>query len=477
VLFLPVLPVLIILNFATVGSEVIPSLQPTFQPNDELLHGWWGTGRLPHGWRPRAPPCQPKDLGRGDTFRLNASLFDYTVQSTWNTTKGAASSGIQQQERVEYRGQSFASCFVNTTRFDYSLVEQTQTLSVGVICEGTPDYPVHVAMETVVVFAEELSKDFIGQYYGSGQELMNITSASPSDYRRIVMAVLEVLSTDSLTIIGGQHLAQPVLSMSLVLGVNPDTAATDLLTTTVTYVNGARGTLPAEANIYIPSFWNLVNAVMDAVNLDLGSHKYQNMYRNATVFHKVIMPNPPPTGIPSGNWSATPDSQSFYYGKITPPYQSWADMLLAGLPVTVGTVTGLPDESGMRTTYLCPSYRVKPTGSLLSSVFVGSATMILSVWGAWMFFTAFLAKKIMAPRVQCHCAGCQKREEEEARRAADPARAGLFGTMGFWRRARPAPPASGRDDAEKANSDPGRPTDSLDVRPLTYTSGSLPGGK
>ncbi|KAG8736419.1 hypothetical protein FRC10_009322 [Ceratobasidium sp. 414] len=337
-------------------------------------------------------------------------------------------------------------------------------------------------METVVVFAEELSKDFIGQYYGGGQELMNITGAGPSDYRRIVMAVLEVLSTDSLTIIGGQHLPQPVLSMSLVLAVNPDIAATVPVASTITYVNGVRGPLPDAANIYVPSMANLVNAVMDAVNLDLGSHKYQNIYRNATTFQQVIFPNPPPTGIPSSNWSATPDGQSFYYGRIKPPYQSWADMLLAGQPVTVGTLTGLPDDSLMVTSYLCPSYRVKPVGSLLSAVFVGSATMILSVWGAWMFFTAFLAKKIMAPRVQCNCAECQRREAEEARVAALP-RTGLLARLGFGRRAKPG---SARGDEEKASSDPvistgaplnGRPTDSLDVRPLSYTSGSTPGGK
>ncbi|KAG8679526.1 hypothetical protein FRC08_016932, partial [Ceratobasidium sp. 394] len=407
-------PLLILVNFATVGSELVPSLQPTFQPDDVLLQGWLGTGHMPGGWRPRAPRCQPQELGRGDTFRLSASLFDYTVQSTWNTTKVFSASGVRDQDRVEYRGQSFSNCFVNTTRFDYSLVEQSQKLSVGVICKGTPDYPIHVSMETVMVFAQELSMDFIGQYYGGGQELMNITSSNPSDYRRVAMAVLEVLSTDSLTIIGGQHLPEPVLSMSLVFTVNPNTANTELATSTITYVNGTRGPIPAVANIYVPSIWNVVNAAMDAVNLDLGRFKYENLYRNATVFRQVIMPNPPPSGIPSSQWADTPDGQSFYYGTITPPYQTWAQMLLAGRPVAVGTLTGLPDESVMVTTYLCPTYRAKPISSLLSSVFVGAATMISSVWWAWTLFTAFVAKKRVAPDVQCLCSMCNKKLAKKA---------------------------------------------------------------
>ncbi|KAG9079984.1 hypothetical protein FRC06_007216, partial [Ceratobasidium sp. 370] len=56
---------------------------------------------------------------------------------------------------------------------------------VGVICEGTPDYPVYASMESAVVFAWELSKDFIGQYYGPGLGLLNIPDANPSDYRKL----------------------------------------------------------------------------------------------------------------------------------------------------------------------------------------------------------------------------------------------------------------------------------------------------
>jgi len=452
---------------------LVPSLQSTFQPDDKLLQGWWGTGHLPALWRPDPPDCEPRDLGRGDTFRLSASLFDYTVQSTWNTTKAVSASGIQQQERVEYRGESFAGCFVNTTRFDYNLLDRTQTLSVGVICEGSTEYPIHVSMETVLVFARELSRDFIGQYYGSGQELTDITVLDPSDYRRVVMAVLDVLSTDCLTIISGQHLPQPVLSLGLILSVNPDTASTDLETSTITYANGTQGPTPAAANIYTSSIWNLVNAAMDAVNLDLGSYKYQNIYRNATTFKQVIQPNPPPAGIPSSNWAATPDSRSFYYGKITPPYQTWAQMLLAGQPVAVGTLTGLPDESAIVTTYLCPTYRVKSRGSLVTSVFVASWSMIASAWGFWLFFTSFVVEWIWPAPTDCHDIKCNER-------ASGPSMFTWFKeVLGLAKASKPPP---GHEDVEKANRDSGKETDppsgsTMDSPELghSYPSISAPG--
>ncbi|KAG8736078.1 hypothetical protein FRC10_009724 [Ceratobasidium sp. 414] len=303
-----------------------------------------------------------------------------------------------------------------------------------------------------MVFANEIAKDFVGQYYGSGQEMVDITGGDPSNYRKVVMAVLNMLSTDFLAILGGQHLLEPPLSMSLILAADRNMTTTVSVASAVTYVNGTRGLLPDEANIYMDSMTNLVNAVMDAVNLDLGSQRYQNLYMNATTFQQAIVPNPPPAGIPSSNWAARPDSHSFYYGRIKPPYQTWAEMLLAGQPVTVGALTGLPDQSAMATTYLCPTYRAKPTGRLLASVFVGSATMITAVWGVWMLLTTFLAKCIMEPResvcvfrrvlpnqsrtfagVQCLCDLCKgiQAREEEARgggeaETMDPVGAGVF---------------------------------------------------
>jgi hypothetical protein len=331
-------------------------------------------------------------------------------------------------------------------------------------------------METVVVFAEELSKDFIGQYYGSGQELTGITVAAPSDYRRIVMAVLEVLSSDSLAIIGGQQLSNRVLSLSIVL--TPDPINGNLVPNGenyTTYVNGDQGPWLAEADIYLDSVWNLVNAVNDAVSLDLGSHKYKNLYRNVTVMQQVIRPNLPPAGIPSSNWSATPEGRSFYYGTITPPYQTWAEMLLAGQPVAVGALTGLPDESAIVTTYLCPTYRVKPIGPLLSAVFVGSATMITAAWQVWIYFTTLLATWIVPPRVQCLCDLCIQANEDRARRrqarAKDSAKTGMFAGIAGLKIRTPSHEDTDKEPLleRRANSNPVKSggTDSLELTRLS----------
>ncbi|KAJ1299460.1 hypothetical protein OPQ81_009124 [Rhizoctonia solani] len=454
------LPILIILNLVTLGSELVPSLQTNFQPNDELLEGWWGTHRLPRQLRPRAPVCQPKDLGRGDSFRLSASLFDYTVMSSWNTSQGPREDGVQEQQRVEYRGQSFAHCSVNTARFDYSMVDQTQSVHLGVTCNGTKEYPVYVSMQTTMTFAWEISMDFIGQYYGPNLELLNINNTNPSDYRKVVLGALQVISTDSISIMRKPHLPTPAVSMRISWAVDPFTGEIgESEASTLTYVNGTQpDPYPEDAiNIYGFSIYNLVTVAIDSVNLDLGNN-VPTIFQNASRLKTFISPNLPPDGINSTNWVNW--TQSFYYGTLPSPYQTWAQMLLDGKPVALpSNLTGRPRESVMATTYLCPAYRVKPTGALLASVFVGSATMTLSVWTAWMFFTTFLAKRIMAPRVICHCGDCEKRrarEAEEARiRAATPASSGIFARfmerIGFRRR---GGSASNHGDPEIRRVDP-----------------------
>ncbi|KAG8724159.1 hypothetical protein FRC09_000053 [Ceratobasidium sp. 395] len=429
VLVLFTMPILVLVNLVTQGSELVPSLHSNFQPNDTFLDSWWGTRRLPPLLRPDIPDCEPKDLGRGDMFRISASLFDYTVMSTWNTSDGPQASGVQEQKRVEYRGESFANCSVNSARFDYSLVEQTQSVN-----------------------------DFIGQYYGPGLSLLNITDANPSDYRKLVLAVLEVISTDSLTIMRGQHLSNPALSMRITFDVDPNTAEPIPEASTLTYVNGTQPKqYPPEAFIYKDTIYNLVTVAIDAVNLDLGSNISANVFRNASRLNdrNVISPNLPPPGVQPADWAE--ESQSYYYGNITPPYRTWAEMLIAGKPVTLGSLTGLPEESVMVTTYLCPSYQLKPIDSLLSSLFTGSASMFLSVWGAWVTFVIFVAKKMP---VRCGCLDCKigqwkedkpKKEERKKAEAENPLKFGmltkLLASLGFAKQAKPTSNASDEENA------------------------------
>ncbi|CAE6453794.1 unnamed protein product [Rhizoctonia solani] len=418
VIFLLSLPVIVIVNIVTLGSELVPSLQPNFESTDSRLDKWWDTHRLPPLLRPKPARCEPKELGRGDKFRLTPSLFDYTVMSTWNVSRPVGADGVRLQERVEYQGQPFSGCYVNDARFEYSLVEQTQTVNVGVECPGnqSADYPIYVTMQTNMVFAWELNKDFIGQYYGSILGIDSINGTSSSDYRKQVLAALQVIATDSLTIMSRDHLSNPALSMRLYFKVDPDTAEALPATEALTYTNGTYlQSFPSEAFIYVDTIYNLVNVATSAVNLDLVNKRTPNIFTNATFFKARIEPNLPPEDINSTDWAE--GTRTFYYGNLTSGYQTWAQMLLDGKPVELGNPTELPEDSAMVTTYLCPAYKVKPTNSLLSSVFVGSATMTLSVWGVWMLITTFLAKRIAPPRVQCHCPACKDRNEAEAREA------------------------------------------------------------
>ncbi|CAE6424262.1 hypothetical protein RSOLAG22IIIB_12392 [Rhizoctonia solani] len=433
VVFLAITPVLVLVNFTTLGFELVPTLRSEWRDASAPLETWWGTRRLPPMLRPRTPRCQPKDLGRGDNFRVTGSLFDYTVMSTWNTSHTNAT-GVQDQERVEYKGESFANCYVSTARYDYSMAAQTHSVVVGVYCPGYKEYPIELTMQTTVTFSWELSQDFIGQYYGGGLDLDRIKFTT-TDYRKTVLAVLDVISTDANSILYNPNLPVPPLSIRVFFNkldaetaMLPDKPATSRLT----YMNGTQPIqYPTEAFIYTNTVFNLVYVVMDAVNHDLGNTA-PNMFKNASRFNEVVYNNGAPPGIAETNWAL--GTRSWYYGYIPGQFRTWAEALRNGQPANISLANvGGPDKSAMAAAYICPTYELKPTNALLTSVFVGSATMTLSIWGAWMFFTAFLARKIMAPQVICYCDDCKARRLREAmrleefrRRTANLRGAGIF---------------------------------------------------
>ncbi|CAE6416107.1 unnamed protein product [Rhizoctonia solani] len=283
-------------------------------------------------------------------------------------------------------------------------------------------------MQTTVTYALETSADFVGQYYGPRLDLLNVLNAAPTDYRKVVLAAIGVISTDTVTIFRKPQptIPNPPLSMRIVFNIDDNSPELIPVTSMLTYANGTQvSQFPPAAMIYVDTIYNLAVVTVDAVNLDLGNYKFSNIYRNATrASSGAIVPNLAPTGIDPTNWALP--GQDYYNGNISAPYQTWAQSLLAGNPVRLGEVTGLPKEYVMTTSYLCPSYRVKPLRSLLASVFVGSATMTLSVWGAWMVFTTYLARQISAPQVICHCKHCEARRQREAEEAANPPPPGVF---------------------------------------------------
>ncbi|CUA77845.1 hypothetical protein RSOLAG22IIIB_12863 [Rhizoctonia solani] len=486
IIFLPALPALILVNFVTLGFELVPTLQPTFQPGDTPLGGWQGMQRLPRLLRPKPPRCQPKELARGDTFRLSTSMFDWTVVNIWDSCNGTQ--GFEQEQKnVEYRGQAFTNCSVYSAQLFYHKVDETQSVDIAVICPGSLEYRACVSMQTTFMASRLLSTDFFTRYYVPGTvfEFSNSTSTS-SSYRDFVLAALDMLSTDSIAILNGNHLSNPAVGIQATFLPDPDMALLPdrTVASSLTYANGTRPLdYPEEGLIYTNSVYKLVYVLLDAVNFELGNHRAPNMFGNVSRLHEVIYNNRPPPGINSTDWVG--DTPSIRYGKLSPPFQSWAEMLLSGKPVGLENATRPEDELSMITTYLCPIYQLKPMNSLLTSLFVGSTTMILSAWGAWMFCTAFLAKKIMPPRVRCECGDCQKRrvEEEKARNETpSPVKSGMLTTLtGVFRRTKPA---SISDDPENLSEQgqflhqeyggtAGRPTDLLDARHVSYLSNSV----
>ncbi|KAG8787329.1 hypothetical protein FRC12_015674 [Ceratobasidium sp. 428] len=386
VLTVLVLPTLILINIVTSGYELVPVLRPTMDPDDSLP----GMFELPKLLRRRVPPCQPKDFGRGDIVRLTPSLFQYKVLGAWPNDTAKVES------RTMYNGSSFSSCQIHAIRFDFSTIDYTQTITCGVYC---PDSP-HAFLETSATFATEMSKDFVGQYYGYGFNMFNFIDPQSYDYHKSVFAVLHLMSTDSLITIGeGPMMSPAALSFSLRVHLE-NRQYSDVY---ITYPNGTikpPNFMGQEVEIYWPMIYNLAAAVTQAIYLDLRSAE-PNIFLNQSLVKNTFK---------EPNWLGV-GSRSIYYGGLLPGYTTWAQMLLAGQPTnitnTLGKPDNLPDDSKIVSNYMCPVYRLKPKSSLLASVFVGTATMFLSVWGAWIVGSAFIAQ-----RMSRQCSECTFRKKD-----------------------------------------------------------------
>ncbi|KAG8720237.1 hypothetical protein FRC09_009874 [Ceratobasidium sp. 395] len=258
---------------------------------------------------------------------------------------------------------------------------------------------VNAFLETTVTFADDISKDVVGQYYGAFMPLFSFLDAESRNYRKAVFAVFDLMSTDSLMIVAGQHLPSPILSFSTSLDLRDNTRTTYIAYlngTVAPYYNASMG--PAE--IYRDTVYNLVQAVVHAVHLDLGNARPRNIFLDPSAVKDTFVPNLPPPGIIPTQWVR--DSESFYFGSLVSPYRTWAEAVIAGQPpnLTLGELQGLPSDSEIVSNYLCPSYQTKPMGTFLASIFVGTATMYLSVWAVWCLVANFVAKKMRGPSAQ-----------------------------------------------------------------------------
>ncbi|CUA66691.1 hypothetical protein RSOLAG22IIIB_00135 [Rhizoctonia solani] len=394
------LPILVMVNIITVGHELVPSLQPSFEPNT-TVNSWWATTPLAPLLRLKAPRCQPKDFGRGDTFRLSPSLFEYKVLSSWRSNGTLTS---KDEGRVEYKGGSFDWCVVTGMRFDLNVLEATQTLTASIEC---PNYPVRAVLETSVVFATEISKDFVGQYYGSDINIFYFVDGNSTDYRRLVFAALDVISTDSLSILDGNRINW----LSLSTRADLSSGEPFFRVTTTMARNGTssmfQNNTMGDVELYRPTIVNLMRTVQHAVLLDLGNAGPGNIFTNASAINGTFSPNPPFNGFDSAVSGPWVGKNAFSYGFVEAPYLTFAEMLRAGVPTNItaalGNLSGLPKNSTMITNYMCPTYQARPIKSFLANIFIGTATMVLSAWAAWKFITEKFARRIQEPCVTCSC--------------------------------------------------------------------------
>ncbi|QRV98707.1 hypothetical protein RhiJN_26726 [Ceratobasidium sp. AG-Ba] len=155
---------------------------------------------------------------------------------------------------------------------------------------------------------------------------------------------------------------------------------------------------------------NLLVAIRDAIYLDIGNIAPSNIYANKTSFNDMIKVDEYGVKLNQimfehGNWTklnADPIS-TWGWGNTSNVNITWAQAFTStsGLTNNITLPIGLPANrtaSVIDIDYLCPQYKMKSWGNLLMSVFVGTFSMYVAIYGVFARLASTLDRKRKGPQ-------------------------------------------------------------------------------
>ncbi|KAG9089269.1 hypothetical protein FRC06_001643 [Ceratobasidium sp. 370] len=418
---------------ALVGSDIVTTLRsdPTVDENP-----WWMPKYWPKALLPRTIPqiCQPVSITDDVPLRTNSSvpLFKYILRHA-----SVAGVGIDPSNRIypaPYMGNPLQNCEVTSIALNMELPIEIMTYTFTVHCSlgGKKEYsfriPDNVTFTTSYqrTFNGDLGPDDMINYlaFNAVPAAATIFKASPtlkalpynSTSPMNVLGVLDAIQSDLFKAIWVQTSRFTYYDMTYNTTHIIEWAAGSLCTSGS---NSTELTTPCDSitdprrlirwyestggQIYDPVFMqdfnitlsNVFITLRDALMLDLGNiDPTSNIYLNKSYFDSSIQTDPFfASALPIVTTMVTD------YGPITPYIYwesctwgwncvnttSWANALRStpeNVPVNNLVLPWKPGQellsrpSVLSFSYLCPTLQKKPTGSLLTGVFVATATML-----------------------------------------------------------------------------------------------------
>ncbi|KAG9096737.1 hypothetical protein FRC06_008380 [Ceratobasidium sp. 370] len=395
------IPVLVVLNVALQGYNVVAELHPdpnTIQPY------WWSV--VP--FLIRSPGrCNPVSLSKGLKFSTNFSLFSYEFRSAF----GADSRKINGAS--PYMANSLSNCTLDGISVVIDLSLHTYTFDIPIRCTGSGlPFSLSFASRFFLDQQDPYFDDITSYYirnrparegFGIGSHYIRRNASSPDNIVGILDAIsldleialqtLEESSADTVPtmIKTGGFLSCPG---GLNYTCKPEDARMTILRSLLVYPNGSSIGVGGVGSFLAPAekhLLNMLTVLKDAYLIDVGNIQPYNTLLNKDAFSARIKPDPDLSRVIAHKHISLWSLRLGWMHNST-----WVDQLLAwnqDLRITVPSI--LPTGSAptvIKFDYLCPVFKIKNTGSLITSVFIATWTMCTALYGLFQVVGPTLEK-------------------------------------------------------------------------------------
>ncbi|KAG8744611.1 hypothetical protein FRC10_009836 [Ceratobasidium sp. 414] len=386
------------------GYDTVTVLRP--DPNVTESY-WWSVGPLSGR---SAGGCDPVSLSGGVNFITNSSFFSYELRGVFGANEqniaGASS----------YTANPLSSCTVDGVMVAIDIGRQTYTFDIPILC-ASPDLPFSLSLISRLSLNQHNPYyDDIMAYYIRNKQTREGLNAAPRLIQRNasspanIIGLLDAVSTDfagafwylrnvstdvTPTLIStGGLFACPGGQINATC--KPEEMKMTIPGSAVTYPNGSDTISNGIGTLLAPierSFLNLFTVLRDAYHIDLGNIRPDNTLLSKDAFSAHIQPDPT---LAAAIHNIADFGSLCGWGIGCVQNSTWVDQLLVSNPNLSVTVPSIllsgNSPAVVRVDYLCPEFRIKSPGSLVTSVFIGTWTMYAALFGAFGFVGPMLEK-------------------------------------------------------------------------------------
>ncbi|KAG9027901.1 hypothetical protein FRB95_007063 [Tulasnella sp. JGI-2019a] len=385
-----VLVILVPLNIALVGYQVVSNLNPDY----EVTQSHWYDRFTPSRFRSSQSLCDPHPFATGDSFVTNRTIFDWNIKNLQTTS-------VTGNHGITYAGITLDECDIVFMGVDANLMTQATTFKATVACMG--DFQIYATTSFIAtpLMAESTTMDVIWR----SQTANNLIALA------LNVAGISVLNDLHSMLIGvsGAPVMMSALSMpvmcpraQMTVGIFPNCdissgyeipqlniSYSSMIQTNYFYMTGDNLTRPIE--FFNASVNNALQTLHAAVRFDLGNALPNNLFTNTTAVlstNQTIIPTFPLETINSkGNRTVSSAHSKFY------------DMLTGAIRRDNGSeyFSALPLDGSKRSTilvpFLCRFLELKSPGNAFISVLVATLSMFSAGWTVFILICGYFAKR------------------------------------------------------------------------------------